>query len=292
MPPRRVNKGAFLKGHAGYGQRNADADAADEPDAGARANESPPCRTCTLTHTTHTSAHAHAQTHTQTHRHTHAHTHAHCNPLRNTRAHEPARTRSHARTLKHTHCHSLARSIALGAHAPAHPARWTTCADELLQLRQQLEAQGVELQQLRLSTAALFAAAEATASRNRDTSTRRKHRAIKSATNDTTGWPSCSRSGRKGQDGHLRLRLTEGSPGAPPCQPASEWAHMNEFPVATEMTSGVQSRAGAGTEQTLRRGRHCQPDSEPEWGRARGTATTTTTTKCWQSESPGLAASD
>ena len=34
--------GAFEKGHAGYGQRNAAVDAADEPDAGARANECPP----------------------------------------------------------------------------------------------------------------------------------------------------------------------------------------------------------------------------------------------------------
>ena len=39
---KKGKKGAFLKGHAGYGQRNADADAADEPDAGARANECPP----------------------------------------------------------------------------------------------------------------------------------------------------------------------------------------------------------------------------------------------------------
>jgi hypothetical protein len=32
MPPRRVNKGAFGKGNEGYGLRNADADAVDEPD--------------------------------------------------------------------------------------------------------------------------------------------------------------------------------------------------------------------------------------------------------------------
>ena len=57
-----------------------------------------------------------------------------------------------------------------------------TCADELLQLRQQLAVQGIELQQLRQSNAALVAAAEATASRNRDTCTRRKQRATKSAT--------------------------------------------------------------------------------------------------------------
>jgi hypothetical protein len=57
-----------------------------------------------------------------------------------------------------------------------------TCADELLQLRQQLAVQGVELQQLRQSNAALVAAAEATANRNRDASTRRKQRATKSAT--------------------------------------------------------------------------------------------------------------
>ena len=172
----------------------------------------PPCRTCTRTQTTHTSAHALP----------HAHTLQPTAKLTRPRTCQCAHTLSRAHTQTHNATRSLAR---MGAHAPAHPAGWTTCADELLQLRQPLEAQGVELQQLRLSKAALFAAAEATASRNRDTSTRRKHRAIKSATNDTTGWPSCSRSGRKGQDGHLRLRLTEGSLGAPPCQPASEWAH-------------------------------------------------------------------
>ena len=74
MPPRRVNKGAFGKGNQGYGLRNAAVDAADEPDAGARANECPLCRTCTRTHATHTSAHAHAHTHTHTHAHTHART--------------------------------------------------------------------------------------------------------------------------------------------------------------------------------------------------------------------------
>jgi hypothetical protein len=259
-------------------------------------------------------SHLHTHTH-DPHECTRTHTHTHARTLQATAKHTRPRTCQCAHTLSraHTQTHNATRSLArMGAHAPAHPARWTTCADELLQLRQPLEAQGVELQQLRLSTAALFAAAEATASRNRDTSTLRKQRAIKSATNDTTGWPSCSKSGRKGQDGHLRLRLTEpavteaqseGSPGAPPCQHASlsEWAHMNEFlAVATEMTSGVQTRAGAGTEQTLRRGQHCQPDSEPEWGRGTTTAAaaaaaataTTTTSKCWQSESPGLAASD
>ena len=169
----------------------------------------PPCRTCTRTHTTHTSAHAH----THTHRHTHAHTHAHCNPLRNTRAHEPARTRSHARTLKHTHCHSLARSIALGAHAPAHPARWTTCADELLQLRQQLEAQGVELQQLRLSNAALFAAARkraGTATPPRGASSKQlKARPTKVVTKAHDGMAELQQEWEEGQDGHLRLRPTE-----------------------------------------------------------------------------------
>lgn len=143
----------------------------------------PPCRTCTRTHTTHTSAHAH--THAHRHRHTHANTHtrthAHCNPLQNTRAHEPARTHSHARTLKHTKCRSLARSHAC-ARAGTSRATEHTCADELLQLHQQLAAQGAELQQLRQSNAALVAAAEATASRNCDTSTRRKRRAITSAT--------------------------------------------------------------------------------------------------------------
>ena len=39
---KKGKKGAFLKGHAGYGQRNAAGNAADEPDAGVRANECPP----------------------------------------------------------------------------------------------------------------------------------------------------------------------------------------------------------------------------------------------------------
>ena len=143
----------------------------------------PPCRTCIRT--THTSAQAHTHAHAHRHRHTHANTHtrthAHCNPLQNTRAHEPARTHSHARTLKHTKCRSLARSHGC-ARAGTSRATEHTCADELLQLRQQLAAQGAELQQLRQSNAALVAAAEATASRNRDASTRRKRRAITSAT--------------------------------------------------------------------------------------------------------------
>ncbi len=37
----------------------------------------PPCRTCTRTHTTHTSG-AHARTHTHTHTHTRTHTATHC----------------------------------------------------------------------------------------------------------------------------------------------------------------------------------------------------------------------
>ena len=166
----------------------------------------PPCRTCTRTHTTHTSAHAHTQTHTQTHRHTHAHTHAHCNPLQNTRAHEPARTRSHARTLKHTQCHSLAR---IGC------ARWTTCADELLQLRQQLEAQGVELQQLRLSNAALFAAARrrqraGTATPPRGAGSEQpKARPTKVITKAHDGMAELQQEWEEGQDGHLRLRPIE-----------------------------------------------------------------------------------
>ena len=207
--PKKATPGAFGRNNAGpAGLRNAAVDAADEPDAGARANEYPTCRTCTRTHTSHTSAHAHphahAHTHTHTDTHTHARTHAHCNPLQSTRAHEPARTRSHARTLKHTQCHSLARSH--WAHAPAHPARWTACAGELLQLRQQLAAQGVELQQLRQSNAALVAAAEATARRNRDTSTRRKQRATKSAT--------------KAHDGmaEVQQEWEEGARWAPPTQ--------------------------------------------------------------------------
>ena len=69
------------------------------------------------------------------------------------------------------------------------------CADELLQLRQQLAAQGAELQQLRQSNAALVAAADATASRNRDASTRRKQRAITTATDkahDGTRMADCA----------------------------------------------------------------------------------------------------
>ena len=76
---------------------------------------------------------------------------------------------------------SLARSHAC-ARAGTSRATEHTCADELLQLRQQLAAQGAELQQLRQSNAALVAAADATASRSRDASARRKRRAITSAT--------------------------------------------------------------------------------------------------------------
>jgi hypothetical protein len=128
MPPRRVNKGAFGKGNQGYGLRNAAVDAADEPDAGARANECPPVALAHA-HTRHTRVHTH--THTRTHAHAHTHTHSHtlthtrALALQTTHAHEPARTRSRARTLKHAQCHSesLARSR---AHAPAHPARRNT----------------------------------------------------------------------------------------------------------------------------------------------------------------------
>ena len=76
---------------------------------------------------------------------------------------------------------SLARSHAC-ARAGTSRATEHTCAGELLQLRQQLAAQGAELQQLRQSNAALVAAADATASRSRDASARRKRRAITSAT--------------------------------------------------------------------------------------------------------------
>jgi hypothetical protein len=215
MPARKHKKGAFGKGNEGYGLRNADADAADEPDAGARANECRPVALHTHTHDPHECTRTHTHTHARTHTHTHAHTHTHTrtHTANHYKTHAHTNLRAHALTRAHSkHTMPLARSLAsMGAHAPAHPARWTTCADELLQLRQPLEAQGVELQQLRLSTAALFAAAEATASRNRDTSTLRKQRAIKSATNDTTGWPSCSKSGRKGKmctsdSGPLSLR--------------------------------------------------------------------------------------
>ena len=167
MPPKKANKGAFGKGNQGYGLRNAAVDAADEPDAGARANECPPCRTCTRT--THTSAQAHTHAHARTRTRTHTHTHTH--------------TRARAHTHTPTRTMPLARSR---AHAPARAstsrATEHTCADELLQLRQQLAAQGAELQQLRQSNAALVAAADATASRSRDASARRKRRAITSAT--------------------------------------------------------------------------------------------------------------
>ena len=75
---KKGKKGAFLKGHAGYGQRNADADAADEPDAGAsaRANE------------------CHAPL---SHLHTHARDPHEC-------THTRTRTRTHARTHTATHC--------------------------------------------------------------------------------------------------------------------------------------------------------------------------------------------
>ena len=133
------------------------------------------------THDPHECTRTHTHTHTDTGTRTHTRTHAHCNPLQNTRAHEPARTHSHARTLKHTKCRSLARSHGC-ARAGTSRATEHTCADELLQLRQQLAAQGAELQQLRQSNAALVAAADATASRSRDASARRKRRAITSAT--------------------------------------------------------------------------------------------------------------
>jgi hypothetical protein len=86
-PPRRVNKGAFRKGHAGYGLRNAAVDAADEPDAGARANECPPVALAHA-HTRHTRVHTHTHTHTHAHTHTHTHTrthtHAHAHALQST----------------------------------------------------------------------------------------------------------------------------------------------------------------------------------------------------------------
>ena len=180
MPPKKGKKGAFLRGHAGYGQRNDDADADDEPDAGARANECPPVA---LAHANTRPTRVHTHTHTYTHTHTHTHTHAHT--LQPTAKCTRTRTCAHTLSRAHTQTHTkpLARSLArTRPHAPAHPARWTTCADELLQLRQQLAAQGVELQQLRQSYSALVAAAEATARRNRDTSTRRKQQATQSAT--------------------------------------------------------------------------------------------------------------
>jgi hypothetical protein len=169
----------------------------------ARVPTNAPCRTCTRTHTTHTSAHAHTHTHTQTHTRTHART------LQPTAKYTRTRTCAHTLSRAHTQTHTkpLARSLArTRAHAPAHPARWTTCADELLQLRQQLAAQGVELQQLRQSNSALVAAAEATARRNRDTSTRRKQRATKSAT--------------KAHDGmaEVQQEWQEGARWAPPTQ--------------------------------------------------------------------------
>ena len=73
----------------------------------------PPCRTCTRTHTTHTSAH----THMHTHAHTRTHTHARCNPLQNTRAHEPARTRTHA--LSYTRAHTIHHATCTTPPAPA-----------------------------------------------------------------------------------------------------------------------------------------------------------------------------
>jgi hypothetical protein len=82
--------GGLLKGHTNE-VRHRSGLAADEPDAGARANECPPCRTCSRTHATHTSAHAHAHTHTHTHTHarTHAHTHTHARTLQLTAKHTP-----------------------------------------------------------------------------------------------------------------------------------------------------------------------------------------------------------
>ena len=72
---KKRNSSRFAVGNAGYGLRNA----ADEPDAGARANECPPV------------ALAHARTRpTRVHTHTHAHT----------PTHTYATARTHARTAK------------------------------------------------------------------------------------------------------------------------------------------------------------------------------------------------
>ncbi len=49
---KQANKCASGKGNQGYGLRNAAVDVADEPDAGARANEGP----------SHTRVHKHART--------------------------------------------------------------------------------------------------------------------------------------------------------------------------------------------------------------------------------------
>ena len=160
-------------------------------------------------------AHAHTRptrVHMHTHTHTHTYTRTHARTLQPTAKYTRTRTCAHTHSRAHTQTHTkpLARSLArTRPHAPAHPARWTTCADELLQLRQQLAAQGVELQQLRQSNSALVAAAEATARRNRDTSTRRKQRATKSATKAHDGMAELQQEWEEGQDGHLRLRPTE-----------------------------------------------------------------------------------
>ena len=76
MPTRKHKKGAFGKGNEGYGLRHADADAANEPDAGARANECPPVALAHAhthdTHTRHTSHDTHTATATATHTRTRA----------------------------------------------------------------------------------------------------------------------------------------------------------------------------------------------------------------------------
>ena len=124
---------------------------------------------------THTHTHTHTDTGTRTHARTHSATHC--------KTHAHTNLRAHALTRAHSNTHNAARSLAC-ARAGTSRATATehTCADELLQLRQQLPAQGAELQQLRQSNAALVAAADATASRSRDASARRKQRAITSAT--------------------------------------------------------------------------------------------------------------
>jgi hypothetical protein len=107
MPPKKANKGAFPKGHAGHGQRNAAVDAADEPDAGARANECPPVALAhgrpTRVHT-HTHTHTHTDTGTRTHARTHSATHC--------KTHAHTNLRAHALTRANSNTQNATRSLA------------------------------------------------------------------------------------------------------------------------------------------------------------------------------------
>ena len=198
MPPKKANKGAFPKGHAGHGQRNAAVDAADEPDAGTRANECPPValahahpHECTGTHTlTHTDTDTRTQTrtHARTHTATHCKTHAHTN------------LRAHTLTRAHSNTQNAARSLArMGAHAPAHPARrntrvQTSCYSSASSSRHKAQSCSNCDSRTRPSSPPRTRQRAGAATPPRGASGERSQAR---PTKRTTGWPRCSKSGRK-----------------------------------------------------------------------------------------------